>query len=96
MSKKKNSKSTHAKFKGKKHSTKSKQKNRLAHLGQKAWNKDKTGIYSKETIRKIKNHIDILTLTATPIPRTLQQSLVGVRDTSKIDKILDILTRDLI
>jgi len=43
------------------------------------------GVKQKETIRKIKNHIDILTLTATPIPRTLQQSLVGVRDTSKIE-----------
>ena len=43
------------------------------------------GVKQKETIRKIKNHIDILTLTATPIPRTLQQSLVGIRDTSKIE-----------
>ena len=43
------------------------------------------GVKQKETIRKIKNQIDILSLTATPIPRTLQQSLVGVRDTSKIE-----------
>jgi|TARA_Y100000310_G_scaffold139466_1_gene138785 transcription-repair coupling factor (superfamily II helicase) len=43
------------------------------------------GVKHKETIRKLKNHVDVLTLTATPIPRTLQQSLVGIRDTSKIE-----------
>ena len=43
------------------------------------------GVKHKEAIRRIKNKVDVLTLTATPIPRTLQQSLVGVRDTSKIE-----------
>ena len=42
------------------------------------------GVKHKETIRRLKNRVDVLTLTATPIPRTLQQSLVGIRDTSKI------------
>ena len=43
------------------------------------------GVKHKEAIRKLKNHVDVLTLTATPIPRTLQQSLVGIKDTSKIE-----------
>ena len=43
------------------------------------------GVKHKEVIRRIKNGVDVLTLTATPIPRTLQQSLVGIRDTSKIE-----------
>ena len=43
------------------------------------------GVKHKETIRLLKSRVDILTLTATPIPRTLQQSLIGVRDTSKIE-----------
>ena len=43
------------------------------------------GVKHKEKIRRFKNRVDILTLTATPIPRTLQQSLVGIRDTSKIE-----------
>ena len=43
------------------------------------------GVKHKETIRRIKTGVDVLTLTATPIPRTLQQSLVGIRDTSKIE-----------
>ena len=42
------------------------------------------GVKHKNKIRHLKNHTDLLTLTATPIPRTLQQSLVGIRDTSKI------------
>ncbi len=42
------------------------------------------GVKHKEHIRRLKNRVDVLTLTATPIPRTLQQSLVGIRDTSKI------------
>ena len=37
------------------------------------------GVKHKETIRRIKTGVDVLTLTATPIPRTLQQSLVGIR-----------------
>lgn len=43
------------------------------------------GVKHKEAIRRIKARVDVLTLTATPIPRTLQQSLVGIRDTSKIE-----------
>ena len=43
------------------------------------------GVKHKEAIRGIKRGVDVLTLTATPIPRTLQQSLVGIRDTSKIE-----------
>ena len=43
------------------------------------------GVKNKEEIRKLKSGVDVLTLTATPIPRTLQQSLVGIRNTSKIE-----------
>ena len=43
------------------------------------------GVKHKEEIRRLKNKVDVLTLTATPIPRTLQQSLVGIKDTSKIE-----------
>lgn len=42
------------------------------------------GVKHKEKIRSLKNHLDVLTLTATPIPRTLQQSLIGLRDLSTI------------
>ena len=42
------------------------------------------GVTHKEKIRKVKENIDVLTLTATPIPRTLQQSLVGFRSVSLI------------
>ena len=40
------------------------------------------GVEDKETIRRIREGVDVLTLTATPIPRTLQQSLVGLKDVS--------------
>ena len=40
------------------------------------------GVKHKEQIRNIRAGVDVLTLTATPIPRTLQQSLVGLRDIS--------------
>ena len=43
------------------------------------------GVQHKEKIRQLKRRVDVLTLTATPIPRTLQQSLIGIRDTSKIE-----------
>lgn len=43
------------------------------------------GVKHKEYIRRIKMNVDVLTLTATPIPRTLQQSLVGLRDISRIE-----------
>ena len=42
------------------------------------------GVSHKEKIRAMKKNVDVLTLTATPIPRTLQQSLVGIRDVSLI------------
>ena len=42
------------------------------------------GVAHKEKIKKIKANVDVLTLTATPIPRTLQMSLVGIRDLSII------------
>ena len=41
-------------FYGKKHSNGTKRKNSIAHIGQKAWNKGKTGIHSKETINKLR------------------------------------------
>jgi len=43
------------------------------------------GVEQKERIKEMKNNIDVLTLSATPIPRTLQISLLGVRAMSKID-----------
>ena len=43
------------------------------------------GVKNKEKIKSLKAGVDVLTLTATPIPRTLQQSLVGLKDTSKIE-----------
>jgi transcription-repair coupling factor (superfamily II helicase) len=42
------------------------------------------GVKTKETLRKMREDIDTLTLTATPIPRTLQFSLLGARDLSLI------------
>ena len=43
------------------------------------------GVASKEKIRRMRVHVDTLTLTATPIPRTLQFSLMGARDLSVIN-----------
>ncbi len=40
------------------------------------------GVTHKEKIKQLKNRIDVLTLSATPIPRTLHMSLVGIRDMS--------------
>ncbi|MCB0121308.1 MAG: DEAD/DEAH box helicase, partial [Caldilineaceae bacterium] len=45
----------------------------------------KFGVASKEKLRTLKVNVDTLTLTATPIPRTLHMSLSGVRDLSTID-----------
>ena len=42
------------------------------------------GVKAKEKIKKYKETIDVLTMTATPIPRTLQMSIVGIRDMSVI------------
>lgn len=44
------------------------------------------GVRHKETIRMLKESVDTLTLTATPIPRTLQMSMMGIRDMSVIDE----------
>ena len=44
----------------------------------------KFGVSSKEKLRQMRAHVDTLTLTATPIPRTLQFSLMGSRDMSVI------------
>lgn len=43
------------------------------------------GVTHKERIKSLKKNIDVLTLTATPIPRTLHMSLTGVRDISVIE-----------
>jgi transcription-repair coupling factor (superfamily II helicase) len=43
------------------------------------------GVKHKEYIKKLRKNVDVLTLTATPIPRTLHLSLVGIRDLSIID-----------
>ena len=42
------------------------------------------GVKDKEKIKELKTNIDVLTMTATPIPRTLHMSIVGVRDMSVI------------
>ena len=44
------------------------------------------GVKHKETLKKLKENVDVLTLTATPIPRTLHMSLIGIRDMSVIDE----------
>ena len=43
------------------------------------------GVTHKEKIKEIKLNVDVLTLSATPIPRTLQMSLVGIRNLSQIE-----------
>ncbi len=43
------------------------------------------GVTHKETLKKLRTEIDVLTLTATPIPRTLYMTLTGVRDISTIN-----------
>ncbi len=44
------------------------------------------GVGHKEKIKQLKQDVDVLTLTATPIPRTLHMSLVGIRDMSVLDE----------
>lgn len=44
------------------------------------------GVTHKERIKKLKENVDVLTLTATPIPRTLHMSLVGIRDMSVLEE----------
>ncbi len=43
------------------------------------------GVTHKEKIKEYKNNVDVLTLTATPIPRTLQMSMIGIRSLSLIE-----------
>ncbi len=43
------------------------------------------GVADKERLKHLRKNVDVLTLTATPIPRTLQMSLMGARDLSVID-----------
>ncbi|MBS3811716.1 MAG: transcription-repair coupling factor [Halanaerobiales bacterium] len=43
------------------------------------------GVAHKEKLKSLKSNVDVLTLTATPIPRTLHMSLIGVRDMSVIE-----------
>ena len=43
------------------------------------------GVKHKEQIKQIRNNIDVLTLSATPIPRTLQMSMMGIRNLSLIE-----------
>jgi transcription-repair coupling factor (superfamily II helicase) len=43
------------------------------------------GVAHKERLKQLRQDVDVLTLTATPIPRTLHMSLVGVRDTSLLE-----------
>ena len=44
------------------------------------------GVTHKEKIKQMKGNVDVLTLTATPIPRTLHMSLAGIRDMSVLDE----------
>ena len=44
------------------------------------------GVTHKEKIKKLRENIDVLTLTATPIPRTLHMSLIGIRDMSVLEE----------
>jgi transcription-repair coupling factor (superfamily II helicase) len=43
------------------------------------------GVQHKESIKMLRNNVDVLTLSATPIPRTLEMSLVGIRDMSLLN-----------
>ena len=44
------------------------------------------GVAHKEKIKQMRQNIDVLTLTATPIPRTLHMSLIGIRDMSVLEE----------
>lgn len=56
-------------------------------VAQVAWmnREQRFGVAHKEKIKQYKTNVDVLTLTATPIPRTLQMSLVGIRSLSLIE-----------
>ena len=67
----------------------------------------KFGVSVKEKLRQLKVNVDTLTMTATPIPRTLQFSLMGARDLSVIQtpppnrypiqtEVHDLQTREII
>ena len=44
------------------------------------------GVAHKEKIKQLKQNVDVLTLTATPLPRTLHMSLIGIRDMSVLEE----------
>ena len=44
------------------------------------------GVSDKEKIKKLRKNVDVLSLTATPIPRTLHMSMIGIRDMSVLDE----------
>ncbi|WP_207717369.1 transcription-repair coupling factor [Anaerosporobacter faecicola] len=44
------------------------------------------GVTHKEKIKQLKNDVDVLTLSATPIPRTMHMSLIGIRDMSVLEE----------
>ena len=44
------------------------------------------GVTHKEKIKKLRENVDVLTLSATPIPRTLEMSLAGIRDMSLLEE----------
>ena len=44
------------------------------------------GVTHKEKIKQLQKNVDVLTLTATPIPRTLHMSLIGIRDMSVLEE----------
>ena len=43
------------------------------------------GVAHKERLKQLRAHVDVLTMTATPIPRTLEMALTGIRDMSHVD-----------
>ncbi len=43
------------------------------------------GVEHKERLKRLRETVDVLTLTATPIPRTLHMSLLGIRDISSLE-----------
>ena len=44
------------------------------------------GVTHKEKIKQLQKNVDVLTLTATPIPRTMHMSLIGIRDMSVLEE----------
>ena len=43
------------------------------------------GVAHKERLKKLRQMVDVMSLTATPIPRTLHMSIIGIRDLSIIE-----------